>query len=113
MYRILAINPGSTSTKIALFDDEKMVFKENLTHEADKLAQFKEISEQLPYRTEMVIEALNKNNIPLNILKTPVHPFSFFQRTQCIIMQNFFFIFILFQIVRIDNIKHDQNRELR
>ena len=38
---------------------------------------------------------------------------SFFQRTQCIIMQNFFFIFILFQIVRIDNIKHDQNRELR
>ena len=52
-------------------------------------------------------------NIPLNILKTPVHPFSFFQCTQCIIMQNFFFIFILFQIVRIDNIKHDQNRELR
>lgn len=68
MYRILAINPGSTSTKIALFDDEKMVFKENLTHEADKLAQFKEISEQLPYRTEMVIDALNKNNIPLETI---------------------------------------------
>ena len=68
MYRILAINPGSTSTKIALFDDEKMVFKENLTHEADKLAQFKEISEQLPYRTEMVIEKKKKNNIPLETI---------------------------------------------
>ena len=58
-------NPGSTSTKIAVFDDEKMVFKESLTHETERLAKFNDISEQLPYRTSMVIEALNKNNIPL------------------------------------------------
>lgn len=68
MKRILAINPGSTSTKIAVFDDEKMIFKENLTHEADKLDKFKDISEQLPYRTTMVIDALNKNNIPLETI---------------------------------------------
>jgi len=65
MKRILTINPGSTSTKIAVFDDDKMVFKESLTHETERLAKFNDISEQLPYRTSMVIEALNKNNIPL------------------------------------------------
>ena len=65
MKRILTINPGSTSTKIAVFDDEKMVFEESLTHETERLAKFNDISEQLPYRTSMVIEALNKNNIPL------------------------------------------------
>lgn len=65
MYRVLTINPGSTSTKIALFDEDKLIFKENLTHEAEKLAEFKEISDQLPYRTEMVLEALKNNNIKL------------------------------------------------
>lgn len=64
-YRILAINPGSTSTKIALFDDEELIFKENLTHKAEKLSEFKNISEQLPYRTEMVLQSLKNNNIDL------------------------------------------------
>ena len=43
MKRILTINPGSTSTKIAVFDDEKMVFKESLTHETERLARFNDI----------------------------------------------------------------------
>lgn len=68
MFRILTINPGSTSTKIALFDDEKLVFKENLTHEATKLAEFKTTSDQLPYRTEMVLESLKRNNIELETI---------------------------------------------
>lgn len=67
-YRILTINPGSTSTKIALFDNEKLIFKENLTHEAGTLAKFKTISEQLPYRTEMVLEALKNNNVKLETI---------------------------------------------
>lgn len=65
-YRILAINPGSTSTKIGLFDDAEMIFKENLTHQAENLKEFKTISEQLPYRTEMVLDALKKYNIELD-----------------------------------------------
>ncbi len=64
-YRVLAINPGSTSTKIALYDNEEEIFKQNLTHEAEKLEEFKDISEQLPYRMQMVKEALSENNIPL------------------------------------------------
>ena len=67
-FRILAINPGSTSTKIALFDDEEIIFKKNLAHEESKLAEFKDISDQLPYRTEMVINALKENNIPLETI---------------------------------------------
>ena len=67
-YRILTINPGSTSTKIALFDNDELVFKKNLTHEAEKLAEFNDISEQLPYRTQMVIDALEENNIKLETI---------------------------------------------
>ena len=65
-YKILIINPGSTSTKIALYDDEELIFKEELTHEASKLEEYKTTSDQLPYRTEMVIEALKKHNIELS-----------------------------------------------
>ena len=67
-YRVLAINPGSTSTKIALYDDDEMIFKQDLSHEAEKLEEFRDISEQLPYRTEMVMEALRENNIPIETI---------------------------------------------
>ena len=67
-YRVLTINPGSTSTKIALFDNEELIFKENLTHEAEQLAKFKETSDQLPYRTEMIMEALAKHDIALDTI---------------------------------------------
>lgn len=45
-YRILTIDPGSTSTKIGVFDDEKMLFEENLHHSAEELAQFETIPQQ-------------------------------------------------------------------
>ena len=47
-YRILTIDPGSTSTKIGVFDDEKMLFEENLHHSAEELAQFETIPQQEP-----------------------------------------------------------------
>ncbi|MFN3282985.1 MAG: butyrate kinase, partial [Pseudothermotoga sp.] len=37
MYRILVINPGSTSTKIAVYEDEKCVFSEKVEHNAEDL----------------------------------------------------------------------------
>lgn len=54
MYRILTINPGSTSTKIAIFEDEREIFKENIVHTAEELSPFNEIQEQLDFRTEVV-----------------------------------------------------------
>lgn len=59
--RILAINPGSTSTKIALFDDDQEVFGKNLSHSKEELAQFKEISDQKDFRREMVEKAMAEN----------------------------------------------------
>ena len=49
-YKVFAINPGSTSTKIAMFEGEKEIFSRNISHDAEKLKEFKEISDQLPYR---------------------------------------------------------------
>lgn len=56
--RILAINPGSTSTKIAVFEDEDRVYSLEITHEAEKLSEFNLISDQFDYRKNMIISAL-------------------------------------------------------
>jgi butyrate kinase len=56
VYRILAVNPGSTSTKIALFDDEATVADETLHHDAAMIARFSGIWEQLPFRMHAVRE---------------------------------------------------------
>ena len=56
--KIFAINPGSTSTKIALFEDDKMVFSRNVSHDAEELKKFKEIRDQFPYRKETILKEL-------------------------------------------------------
>lgn len=65
IYKIFTINPGSTSTKIALFEGEKVIFSANVNHDAKKLAEFKDISEQLPYRKETILTLLKENHITL------------------------------------------------
>lgn len=59
-YKILAINPGSTSTKVAVFENEEKVFDLNLDHAAEDLAKFAEIPDQKEYRRDMIIDALRK-----------------------------------------------------
>lgn len=63
---IFVINPGSTSTKIALFEDETCIFSKNVSHDANVLKSFLTISEQLPYRTETILNILNENHICLS-----------------------------------------------
>lgn len=60
---ILVINPGSTSTKLALFDGEKERVSESLEHSADELKQFKEINDQYDFRLEAVMKFLRSNNV--------------------------------------------------
>jgi len=64
-YRVFTINPGSTSTKLALFENDTKVFSVNVSHDAAKLKEFTEISDQLPYRKETILGELAKNNISL------------------------------------------------
>ena len=56
--RILAINPGSTSTKLAVFEDEKKIFQKDVPHPAEELAGFPDIPDQLPYRKKTIEDAL-------------------------------------------------------
>ncbi|MBE6479177.1 MAG: butyrate kinase [Olsenella sp.] len=67
-YRILVINPGSTSTKVGVFDGETEVFTKNVAHEASKLAEFKGVSDQMPYRRDMILEALAENGVDLSTI---------------------------------------------
>ena len=55
-YRVLAINPGSTSTKIALFEGETCLFSKNVAHDAQELAKFKTIPDQRPYREKTILD---------------------------------------------------------
>ena len=63
--RSLAINPGSTTTKIALFDDYDEVFSTTIDHAAEDLKAFNEIQDQLGYRTEMVQKAMEERGYSL------------------------------------------------
>ena len=67
-YRILAINPGSTSTKIAVFEGETELFAENLIHTSGELSVFENIADQYEFRKESILRALNKHNISLSSL---------------------------------------------
>lgn len=65
IYKIFTINFGSTSTKIALFENDKKMFTANVAHDAEELKKFKEIPEQLPYREETIRKTLAENNVSL------------------------------------------------
>lgn len=54
MYRILVINPGSTSTEINLFEDEKEVKSAQIVHPVAELRQFNKVIEQFPYRNSII-----------------------------------------------------------
>lgn len=59
-YRVFAINPGSTSTKVALFEDDRKIFAANVAHDAEELKKYKEISDQFEYRRDTILAELEK-----------------------------------------------------
>ena len=64
-YKIFTLSPGSTSTKLAVFDGTEMIFKSNVSHDPEVLKTFAEISDQLPYRKETILSELAKAGIDL------------------------------------------------
>ncbi|HCF37507.1 MAG TPA: butyrate kinase, partial [Thermosipho africanus] len=58
MYRILVINPGSTSTKLAIFEDEKQVASKTLRHTPEELSQFKRLIDQYEFRVNAIEDFL-------------------------------------------------------
>ena len=52
--RILVINPGSTSTKIAIYMNGNVVFLKTIRHSAEELSQFEKIADQYEYRRNII-----------------------------------------------------------
>jgi len=65
-YRILTINPGSTSTKIAIFENETNVFQKNIKHSVEELSKFDSIASQYEFRKHKVLEVLKENHQEIN-----------------------------------------------
>lgn len=63
---ILAINPGATSTKIAVYGQNKFIFLKNIRHEYDDLQSFEKTTDQLEFRMELVIVEVKENHIPFD-----------------------------------------------
>lgn len=61
---ILVINPGATSTKIAVYQDNRSVFLKTIRHECDELEAFSTTSDQLDYRRKLVLTEVETNHIP-------------------------------------------------
>ena len=63
--KILAINPGSTSTKIAVYDDTTPRLVRTLRHSVEELAAFPHVTDQFDFRKDVVLHELEANGIPL------------------------------------------------
>lgn len=69
MHRILAINPGSTSTKFAVYFDEKCVLKKTIRHSMDELLRYKNVVDQFDFRKGFIIDTLMEEGIEVDSIK--------------------------------------------
>lgn len=67
-YKILAINPGSTSTKITVYEDEELIFTKSISHSAQEVEQFESINAQKDYRLNLILDVLKENDIDIQTL---------------------------------------------
>jgi butyrate kinase len=69
---ILAINPGSTSTKIAIFQNTKAVFTKNISHPSEELKKYSRISDQYQFRKDIILQELKQAEINLDEIEAIV-----------------------------------------
>ncbi len=62
-YKILAINPGSTSTKIAVFENDEQIFDKTLRHSVDEISKFEKVSDQFEFRKKVIEENLEESGV--------------------------------------------------
>ncbi|MFA5528322.1 MAG: butyrate kinase [Peptostreptococcales bacterium] len=71
-YRLLIINPGSTSTKIAVYENENELFSDNIEHSKEDLSSFPDVMSQYEYRVEKIYDSLKSINLDMNTLSAIV-----------------------------------------
>ncbi|MHA6486012.1 butyrate kinase [Bacillus cabrialesii] len=64
--RILTINPGSTSTKIGVFHNERGIFEKTLRHNIEELQRFDHIIDQYEFRKKQILETLHEQGINIS-----------------------------------------------
>jgi butyrate kinase len=67
--KILVINPGSTSTKIAVFEGERCLYKQNIGHYLDDLVHYPNIISQYEFRKEIILSTLEMDGVSLDGLR--------------------------------------------
>ena len=70
--RLLIINPGSTSTKIGVYEDETPILEETLRHSTEEIGKYNSIFEQFSFRKEVILNILKKDNFDINTLNAVV-----------------------------------------
>ncbi len=68
----LIINPGSTSTKIGVFEDETLLFEETLRHSTEEISQYETIFDQKDFRKKIITDLLESKNFDLKSLNVIV-----------------------------------------
>ncbi len=66
---ILVINPGSTSTKIAIYEGRKQIYLKNIKHSREELSGFPKVAYQFEFRKNIVLNDLHENGIHLNTIQ--------------------------------------------
>ncbi|MDE6468795.1 MAG: butyrate kinase, partial [Muribaculaceae bacterium] len=71
-FKILAINPGSTSTKIAVYTDNEPTFTVSIQHDAEEIARFKQVVDQFDWRKQIIEKTLEENGIDIKSLSAVI-----------------------------------------
>jgi butyrate kinase len=69
---ILTVNPGSTSTKIALYNDETLVFEQTIRHDSARLARFARVADQFEFRKDLILDLLRQQAVDLDSIDAVV-----------------------------------------
>ncbi len=70
--KILVINPGSTSTKLSIYENDKELYTESYFHDAPILLKFKHVNNQMEFRKEVIVDFLNRHHVSFNELSAIV-----------------------------------------
>jgi butyrate kinase len=72
IHRVLAINPGSTSTKVAVYENTKPVFLKNIQHSKEEIDSYSRIADQFEYRRDIILHELRKSHIEISQIEVVV-----------------------------------------
>ncbi|AKA71473.1 butyrate kinase [Clostridium scatologenes] len=67
-YKLLILNPGSTSTKIGVYDGENQILEETLRHSSEEIEKYATVYDQFEFRKEVILKVLKEKNFDINTL---------------------------------------------